>query len=101
LAENVSALVLFLASSSCSSTGETYLAAFGRYARVFIGVSSGWAAPDARRVSPEDVKHHLAEVMSLDDFTIPRDVHDSTLTSAYVLGLLEPAELAVERFHTC
>ncbi|MBW8826713.1 MAG: SDR family NAD(P)-dependent oxidoreductase [Acidobacteria bacterium] len=44
--EWVAPMVAYLASEACTTTHRYYSSAAGRYARIFIGVSTGWYAPE-------------------------------------------------------
>lgn len=87
--ESVTPLVAYLASPQCALNGETLSAAYGRYSRVFVGLSSGWLAPDANAVEPEDIAAHLDEVMSLQRFTVPVTLFDEVRSVAAALGITE------------
>jgi NAD(P)-dependent dehydrogenase (short-subunit alcohol dehydrogenase family) len=85
--EAVVPLVTFLASAACGLSGEAFSAGFGRYARVFVGETPGWVAPEARGVSAEDVVGHLDEIRALDGFAVPGDIYDEVRFIAGTLGL--------------
>lgn len=55
--DHVAALVVYLASSGCSSNGGVYYASFGRYGRVVTGVGVGWAPEGVSSV--DDVHAHI------------------------------------------
>jgi len=60
--EAVTPLVTFLASRACYVTGELFSACAGCYSRVFVGLASGWLAPDATVVTAEAIQAHFDEV---------------------------------------
>lgn len=68
---NVSSLVTYLCSSQCACSGEAFSAVYGRYARVFVGVTDGWIAPDSNSISTENVAAHIAEVGDLTGYSAP------------------------------
>jgi len=72
----VTPLVVFLASDSCEITQQAYSAAFGRYARVFVGVTSGWYGPRDAPPSAEDVGRHLPEIGDRSRHFVPVSVFD-------------------------
>ena len=68
--ERVAATVALLAHESFPHTGELFLSGAGRMARLFLGVTEGYIAPDP---TAEDFFSHLEEIMAIDDFTVPAD----------------------------
>ena len=95
LNEAVAALVAVLASRECPVSGEAYSAGYGRYARVFVGLAPGWAAPDAATVSAEQVFEHLEQIRDPAGFSVPRHLYDELATIAETLGV-RPAPPAGE-----
>jgi NAD(P)-dependent dehydrogenase (short-subunit alcohol dehydrogenase family) len=85
--EATAPLVAYLASAACSVTGEAYSSAFGRYARVFVGLSAGWLAPDVDAISVEDVVQYLDVIRDQDGYTVPLSNLDETATVAAMLGV--------------
>jgi NAD(P)-dependent dehydrogenase (short-subunit alcohol dehydrogenase family) len=69
--EQVAAMVVYLASSACSVSGEAFSAGGGRFGRVFIGVADGWLAPSNAPAAAEDVEAHLAEIEDLSSYAMP------------------------------
>jgi hypothetical protein len=86
--EAVAPLVAFLASPACELTGQMFSAGFGRYARVFVGETPGWVAPDPLAVRAEDVRDHLDEIRELDGFTVPESIYDEV---RFIAATLEGA----------
>jgi NAD(P)-dependent dehydrogenase (short-subunit alcohol dehydrogenase family) len=86
LTEAVAPLVTFLASRACELTGEAFSAGFGRYARVFVGETPGWVAPDVAAVTTEDVAGHLDEIRDQDGYVVPADIYDEVRLIAATLG---------------
>jgi NAD(P)-dependent dehydrogenase (short-subunit alcohol dehydrogenase family) len=86
--EAVAPLVAFLASPACELTGQTFSAGFGRYARVFVGETPGWVAPDPLVVTAEDVRDHLDEIRALDGFAVPESIYDEV---RFIAAALEGA----------
>jgi NAD(P)-dependent dehydrogenase (short-subunit alcohol dehydrogenase family) len=74
--ENVAPLVVYLASRACNLTGEAFSVGCGRVARVFVGVSPGWFAPDPRGATPEDIAAHLDKARDLTSFGVLRSGFD-------------------------
>ncbi|MDQ2679196.1 MAG: SDR family oxidoreductase [Actinomycetota bacterium] len=76
--ENVSPLVVHLASRHCTLTRQTFLVGGGHVARVVVGVTRGWYADDLVMPSPEEVAAHLDEAGDLTGLTEPRSMNDAT-----------------------
>jgi NAD(P)-dependent dehydrogenase (short-subunit alcohol dehydrogenase family) len=74
--EQVTPIVVYLASAACQVSGEAFSAGGGRYARVFIGVASGWLSPPDVVATAEDIGDHLGRIENLDGFTVPGSVWD-------------------------
>ena len=60
----------------------------GRYARVFVGVGTGWLADREIEVRAEDIADHLAEITGTDDSTVPMSVSDEIVAVLGQLGLI-------------
>ena len=69
--EQVAPMVAYLASAACTVTGEAFSAGGGRYARVFLGVASGWLGPAGGCATAEDVEAHLGDIEDVRDFSMP------------------------------
>ena len=87
--ELVVPMVVFLASSACRVTHESYSAAAGRYARVFSGLGPGWVRPPGTTPAAEDVQAHLAEVSATEPFTVPQSIFDEIASLCQQIGLGE------------
>jgi NAD(P)-dependent dehydrogenase (short-subunit alcohol dehydrogenase family) len=72
----VTPLVTFLASDACALTQQAFSAAWGRYARVFVGVTRGWYGPADAPASAEDVREHLPEIGDRSRYVVPGSVYD-------------------------
>ncbi len=70
-AELVAPMVVYLASSACSVSGEAFSAGGNRFGRVFVAVADGWIHPGDGPASAEDVAAHLAEIEDLGSYAIP------------------------------
>jgi len=66
--EQVTPMVVYLASEACRFTHEIFSAGGGRYARFFIGATQGWFAGAGVVPSVEEVRDHLDEIRSTDGF---------------------------------
>jgi NAD(P)-dependent dehydrogenase (short-subunit alcohol dehydrogenase family) len=84
---NVVPLVVALASRECGVNGEAFSAAFGRYARVFVGVTPGWLADDPASVTAEGIMAAMREIRELDGFVVPDNQFDEVRTIAAALGI--------------
>lgn len=56
-------LVVYLVSRECESTHAAYSAAWGRFAKVFVGVAHGWAGPRDTPATPEQVAAHWQQII--------------------------------------
>ncbi len=74
--ELVAPMVAYLASNACRVSGQAFSAGCGRYARVFIGVTNGWLAPDSATATAEDIARHLDDIGELGEFSVPGEVWD-------------------------
>ena len=72
----VSPLVAFLASDACSVTHQYFSAVQGRYARIAIGVGSGWRAPEGEPPSPDEIASRMDVIGDLAGFEEPRSVFE-------------------------
>jgi hypothetical protein len=82
----VAPLVAYLAHESCPVTGEMYAAGFGRFARMFIASTPGWART-ASTPTVEDVAEHWAEINDETGYFVPADL---TSWSAAFMSHLHP-----------
>lgn len=80
--DHVSALVVYLASSSCGVTHQVFSAGGGRFSRVFTGLTEGWVT-HADHASAADIARNLDQIMDLSRFSVPGSAHDE------VAGLVE------------
>lgn len=69
-------LVLYLVSSACDSSHSTFTAAWGRFARVFVGPGLGWAGPRETPATPEQVASHWAQINDPTGFTELAQLND-------------------------
>lgn len=76
--ENVAPLVVYLASRRCTETRRIFSVGAGHVARVFIGASSGWYAPEQGNLTPELIEASLATASDMEDFTVPECMNDES-----------------------
>ncbi|HZQ85787.1 MAG TPA: SDR family NAD(P)-dependent oxidoreductase, partial [Acidimicrobiales bacterium] len=69
--ELVAPMAAFLAHEACPVSGEIYTAGAGRFARLFIGSTSGYVATEP---TVEDVAAHWAEINDESGYTVPADL---------------------------
>lgn len=60
--EFVTPMVLWLVNERCKTSHALYSATAGRFARVFIGATTGWMANYDNPPSPEDIERHFGEI---------------------------------------
>jgi NAD(P)-dependent dehydrogenase (short-subunit alcohol dehydrogenase family) len=80
--DNVSPLVVLLASRECTLTRQTFLVGAGHVARVVLGVTRGWYADDLHLRSPEEVAAHLEQIGDLVALTEPESMNDASRSIA-------------------
>ena len=74
--EQVSGLVVYLASESCELTHEIYSVGGGRIARVFVGLGQGWVAGKGVAPTPEEIADQIEAIRGTDGYTIPGSATD-------------------------
>ena len=72
-------IVVFLASRACEFTHHNYSAGAGRYARVFIGLGSGWVAEPGSEPTADDIAAHLPEISATEPFLVPSSIVDEVV----------------------
>ena len=75
----VAPLAAYLAHEDCPVTGEIYSAGAGRFARLFLASTPGWAAGGGEGGSPaaptiEDVAAHWEAINAEEGYTVPADL---------------------------
>ncbi|HEX3907521.1 MAG TPA: SDR family oxidoreductase [Mycobacteriales bacterium] len=74
--ETVTPLVTFLASEACTFTHETFSAAGGRYARVFVGLAPGWYGGKDTIATAEDVLDNIDQIENQEGYIVPTQSGD-------------------------
>jgi NAD(P)-dependent dehydrogenase (short-subunit alcohol dehydrogenase family) len=74
--ELVVPLVLYLVSPECTITHHMFSAGAGRFARVFVGLTTGWDAGPEVVPTPEDVATHLSEINAMEGHAVPMSVYE-------------------------
>ncbi len=69
--QQVTPLVVYLASQACDFSHEIWTVGGGRYARIFVGTNQGWFAGKGSTPSVEDVRDHLDEIRDIDSYIVP------------------------------
>lgn len=72
-------LALVLVSEHCRATHGIYSCLGGRYARVFIGATEGWANPGRKLPTPEQIAAHWGEVEDRARYHLPQSVYEEFL----------------------
>jgi len=70
--EMIAHLAAFLVSRDCDVSGEAFSVCYGRFARVFVGVSDGWLAGPGEQVSGETVRDHLPQIRDISRHSTPK-----------------------------
>ena len=76
--EAVAPMVTYLCSPLCAVSGEAFSACYGRFARVFVGVTDGWLATPADVLSAESIADHIDEIRDLTHTSVPMWVYDES-----------------------
>jgi len=76
LIENVTPLAVYLASRRCKDTRRVFSVGSGHVARVFVGASRGWYAPDLGNLTPEQVEANLDVACDLRQFSVPESLYE-------------------------
>jgi NAD(P)-dependent dehydrogenase (short-subunit alcohol dehydrogenase family) len=85
--EAVAVLVAALASRECPVNGEAYSVGYGRFARVFVGITPGWTTDDREGLSVERVLEHFDEIRDEEGYIVPRNQYDEVALIARTLGV--------------
>jgi NAD(P)-dependent dehydrogenase (short-subunit alcohol dehydrogenase family) len=88
-AANVAPMVAYLAHESCPVSGETYVAGFGRFARLFVGVTDGYVHPGLTGATVDDVAANWAAINDEAGYYVPGSLLD--WTGHYMAHLSRPA----------
>jgi len=81
----VTPLVTYLCSEKCELTHEIFDVGGGRYARIFLGMATGWVAPKASIPSPDDIFDNIDRIRDLEGYSVPTSIADETKAVAEAL----------------
>ena len=81
----VTPLVVYLCSEKCELTHEIFDVGGGRYARIFVGMTSGWIAPKGKKPSADDIFDQIDVIRDAKSYTIPSSIADETKAIAEAL----------------
>jgi hypothetical protein len=70
----VTPLVAYLVSEQCELTHEIFDVGGGRYARIFVGLGTGWTARKGKVPSPEEIAANLPAIRDTEGHTIPDSI---------------------------
>ena len=84
--EFVTPLVTYLCSEQCESTHEIFDVGGGRYARIFIGLTPGWAAPKGKMPTPEDLRDNMKQIRSTERYVIPDSIAEEMKAMAELMN---------------
>lgn len=85
--ELVVPMVVFLASRGCEFSHRNYSACAGRFARVFVGLGTGWLASAGAEPTVDDIAAHLDEVSATEPFTVPASIFEEVFAVCAQLGV--------------
>jgi NAD(P)-dependent dehydrogenase (short-subunit alcohol dehydrogenase family) len=86
--ERVVPLVTYFASRACDVSHHYVSAVAGRFARVFIGLGTGWTADRTIEVRAEDIADHLDEIVDPAGASVPMSVADEIVAVMQQLDLI-------------
>ena len=78
-AEQVTPLVVYLASEACELTHQVFSVGGGRYARIFTGVNEGWFAGQGVTPSVEDIHANLDIIQDIEKYIVPMNNKEMAL----------------------
>ena len=84
--KHVAPLVAYLCSRQCDFGGEVFSAGGGRYARIFVGLTSGWYS-GGELASVENVAARMDRIMATERYTIPASGMDELRIMLETFGL--------------
>jgi NAD(P)-dependent dehydrogenase (short-subunit alcohol dehydrogenase family) len=70
----ITPLVLYLASRSCTVTGEAFAAGMGRFSRVFVGEGPGWRRGDDGPPTVADIAANIDAIRATEGGIVPWDL---------------------------
>lgn len=76
--EAVAAMAIYLASRECAPNGEAFSACYGRFARVYVGVTDGWLAATPQAMSAESIADRIDQIRDLNHTSVPMWVYDES-----------------------
>jgi hypothetical protein len=74
--EQVTPIVVYLASEANPHTHEIFTAGGGRYGRIFVATNRGWFAGQKVVPTVEELAEHIDEVRDLSTYEIPLSSND-------------------------
>ena len=74
----VTPLVSYLSSEKCELSHEIFDVGGGRYARIFIGMASGWVSPKGEIPSPDDIFDNIDRIRDREGYSVPESIMDET-----------------------
>ena len=77
--ENVSPLVVLLASPTTTVTGEVFSAGGGRFARIFTAYTPGIQLDPTAPIAADDLEARLDQILSTDGFAVPTSSADEVI----------------------
>jgi NAD(P)-dependent dehydrogenase (short-subunit alcohol dehydrogenase family) len=74
--EQVTPLVCYLVSEECELTHEVFSVGGGKFARIFVGMTPGWAAGKGAKPSVEEVRDHMDQIRNQEGYAVPLSIGD-------------------------
>jgi len=82
----VTPLVVYLASQNCDFSHEIWTVGGGRYARIFVGTNRGWFAGKGAVPSVEEVRDHLDEIRDVESYIVPSNSMEELMMLGQMLA---------------
>ncbi|MFD7205457.1 SDR family NAD(P)-dependent oxidoreductase [Streptomyces sp. NPDC059893] len=82
----VAPMVAYLAHEDCAVNGEILVAGAQRFARWFLGVTSGYHSKGQQTPTVEEITEHWDEITDQSGYYVPASLHDWTATYMAHLG---------------
>jgi NAD(P)-dependent dehydrogenase (short-subunit alcohol dehydrogenase family) len=74
--DHVTPMALYLVSEASDITHEVYSVGGGRFARVFLALSPGWAVDNGTMATLEDVRDNIDQIRSEAGYIVPSSLAD-------------------------
>lgn len=84
--DQVTPMVVYLASEMNEHTHQVFSVGGGRYARVFIGTNEGWFAGQGVVPEAEEIAENMSAIQDISQYEIPLNNNDELMLLASIIG---------------